>query len=239
MAMTPSIHGRDRSLYVWMAVFIPVVVLIGFARSYYLKGFFGTPALPSLLVHFHGAVMTAWVVLFMTQVWLISSRRTKVHQRLGIGGALLAALVACVGTVTGIFAAARELPSDPPPLVFLAIPLGDMLVFAILITVAFYYRRRLETHKRLMLLATMSLLTAAIGRIPFEFILTGGPLVFFGLTDLCILACVAFDSIRNRRVHPAFLWGTLFLFASQPLRILLSGTNAWLRFAAMLVELTR
>ena len=84
MATIPRAHARDRSLYVWMAVFIPVVVLIGFARTYYLKGFFGTPSLPSLLVHFHGAVMTAWVVLFMTQVWLISSRRTKVHQRLGI-----------------------------------------------------------------------------------------------------------------------------------------------------------
>ncbi|HKY30561.1 MAG TPA: hypothetical protein VJM12_21700 [Pyrinomonadaceae bacterium] len=239
MVTIPRTHVRDRSLYVWMAVFIPVVVLIGFARTYYLKGFFGTPALPSLLVHFHGAVMTAWVVLFMTQVWLVSSRRTKVHQRLGIGGALLAALVVCVGTVTAVYSAARETPSDHPPLVFLAIPLGDMLVFAILIGIALYYRRWLETHKRLMLLATMSLLTAAIGRIPFDFILKGGPLVFFGLTDLCMLACVAFDSIRNRRVHPAFLWGTLFVIASQPLRVLLAGTSAWLRFAAMLVDLTK
>jgi hypothetical protein len=241
MAISQGIQRsvRDRRLYTWVAVFIPVVVLIGFARTYYLKGLFGTPALPSLLVHFHGVVMTSWVLLFIAQVWLVSSRRTKVHQRLGIGGAILAALVVCVGVITAIFAAARGEPSDPPPLVFLAIPLGDMFVFAVLVGLALYYRRWLETHKRLMLLASLTVLSAAIARIPLEFIATGGPLVFFGLTDLCILACVAFDSIRNRRLHPAFLWGTLFIIASQPLRILLSGTNGWLRFAAMLVELTK
>lgn len=241
MAISQGIQrsGRDRRLYTWVAVFIPVLVLIGFARTYYLKSFFGTPALPGLLVHFHGVVMTSWVVLFIAQVWLVSSRRTKVHQRLGIGGAVLAGLVVCVGILTAIFAAARGGPSDPSALAFLAIPLFDMFVFAVLVGLALYYRRRLQTHKRLMLLASLSILTAAIARFPIDFIEPGRPLVFFGLTDLCILACVAFDTIRNRRLHPAFLWGTLFIIASQPLRLSLSGTDSWLRFAALLVNLTK
>jgi hypothetical protein len=238
MAIEPSIHrsGKDRRLYTWVAVFIPIIVLAGFARTYYLRGLFGTPALPGLLVHLHGIVMTSWVVLFVAQVWLVAARRTRLHQRLGVWGAILAALVLIVGVVTAISAAARGSSSDPPPLQFLVVPLGDMLVFAILIGTALCFRRRLDIHKRLMLLAAVNLLTPAIARIPLHFIETGGPPVFFGLTDLCVLACVAFDTIKHRRLHPVFVWGTLLIVASQPLRLMLAGTDAWMRFATWLVR---
>jgi len=238
MAIDPTMHrsGRDRRLYIWMAVFIPIIVLAGFARTYYLKGFFGAPALPGLLVHLHGIVMTSWVALFVTQVWLVASRRTRLHQRLGVLGAILAGLVLVVGVLTAISAAARGASPGPPALQFLVIPLGDMLVFASLIGTALYFRRRMEIHKRLMLLAAVNLLTPAIARIPLHFIQIGGPLVFFGLTDLCVLAGVAFDTVKHRRLHPAFLWGTLIVFASQPLRLLLAGTDAWMRFASWLVS---
>lgn len=238
MAIDPTIHrgGRDRRLYTWMTVFIPIIVLAGFARTYYLKGFFGTPALPGLLVHLHGIVMTSWVALFVTQVWLVASRRTRLHQRLGVLGAILAVLVLFVGILTAISAAARGASPGPPPLQFLVIPLGDMLVFAVLIGTALYFRRRMEIHKRLMLLAAVNLLTPAIARIPLHFIEIGGPLVFFGLTDLCVLGGVAFDTVKHRRLHPAFLWGTLLVVASQPLRLLLAGTDVWMRFASWLVS---
>jgi hypothetical protein len=55
------------------------------------------------------------------------------------------------------------------------------------------------------------------------------------LTDLFLIACVAIDTVRHRKLHPAFLWGTLLVILSQPLRILLSGTNAWIQFATWLV----
>jgi uncharacterized membrane protein YozB (DUF420 family) len=223
-------------LYAWVAFFIPIIVLAGFARSYYLKGLFDTPALPGLLVHLHGLVMTSWVALFVAQVWLVASRRTRVHQRLGVLGALLAALLIVVGYVTAVSAAARGASPGPTALQFLVVPIFDLLVFAILIGTALYYRRRLETHKRLMLLAAVNLLTPAIARIPLHFIETGGPLAFFGLTDLCVLACVAYDTVKHCRLHPVFLWGTLLIIASQPLRLMLAGTDAWIRFATWLVS---
>lgn len=237
MAANPDVQrsGRDRRLYTWFAILMPIIVLLGFARTYYLKGFFETPAIPGLLIHLHGAVMTSWVVLFMVQVWLVSSRRVRVHQRLGKIGAVLALLVLVVGITTAISAAARGATPGPPPLQFLAIPLGDMLVFAILIGTALYFRRRMEIHKRLMLLGAVNLLTPAIARIPLAFILNGGPIVFFGLTDLCLMACVAWDTIKHRKLHPAFLWGTLLVILSQPLRILLSATDVWMQFATWLV----
>lgn len=241
VAIESSIHrsGKGHRLYIWVAVFIPIIVLTGFARTYYLKGLFGTPALPGLLVHLHGIVMTSWVALFVAQVWLVAAHRTKLHQRLGVWGAVLAALVVLVGVITAISAAARGSSPGPPPLQFLVIPLGDLLVFAILVGTALYFRRRMDLHKRLMLLAAVSLLPPAIARIPLQFIATGGPLVFFGLADLCVLACVVFDTVKYRRLHPAFLWGTLLIVASQPLRLLLSSTDVWMRFAASLVGLAR
>jgi len=241
MAATPRLPTRinDRRLYILAAILTPLIVLAGFARTYYLKPFFNTPDLAGRIVHLHGIVMTAWVVLFVTQISLVATRRTKIHQRLGVLGGVLAALVVIVGVLTALYAAARGASPGPPALSFLIIPLGDMLVFSILIGLALYYRRKLDVHKRLMLLAAITLLTPAIARIPFNFIINGGPLVFFGLTDLCLLACVAFDTFKHRRLHPVFLWGTVFVIAMQPLRLLLAGTDAWMGFAAALVRLVK
>jgi hypothetical protein len=97
MAMDQSIHrsNKERRLYTWAAVVIVLIVLTGFARTYYLKGVFGTPALPGL-VHLHGIVMTLWVAFFVVQVRLIAEHRTDLHRRLGVLGGLLAGVVVVV-----------------------------------------------------------------------------------------------------------------------------------------------
>jgi hypothetical protein len=230
---------NDRRLYILAAIVTPLIVLAGFARTYYLKPFFNTPDLPGRIVHLHGIVMTTWVLLFITQVSLVATRRTRVHQRLGIAGGVLAALVVIVGVLTALFAAARGHTPGPPALAFLVVPLGDMLVFSVLIGLALYFRRKLQVHKRLMLLAAINLLTPAIARIPLSFIANGGPLAFFGLTDLVLLAFVAYDTVKHRRLHPVFLWGSIFIIAMQPLRLLLAGTSVWMNFAAALVALVK
>ena len=229
-----QIHHRgnkERSLYTWVAVLIPILVLVGFAPTYYLRSLFGRPTL-SVLVHLHGIVMTSWIALFIVQVRLVAAHRVKLHRRLGVIGIFLTALVIMVGTITAISAAARG--SGPgPPLVFLAIPLGDILVFAILAGISLYFRRRTDIHKRLMLLAALSILGAAIGRFPLEFFQT--PRGFFGLIDICVIACVAYDTVKNHKLHQAFALGALLIIVSQPLRLMLSGTEAWMQFASWLV----
>lgn len=86
-----------------------------------------------------------------------------------------------------------------------------------------------------MLLATLGILTAAIARLPLDFIRHGGLLTFFGLVDLLILGCLAIDTVRQQRLHPAFGWGATVTIVSQPLRVWLAGTPAWLNFAGWLV----
>lgn len=228
--------GVERHFYAWGAATIVLTAFGGFARTYYLKGAFGTPSL-SALVHAHAAVMSAWVILFVTQTRLIAARRTDLHRRLGVIGAVLMALIVAIGVPTAIESARRGMTiPGMSPLMFLVLPLGTVFVFAILAGFAIFYRRRSDFHKRLMLLATLSILTPAIARIPWETFRAAGPPLFIALTDVFVLAFVAYDTARNRRLHPAFGWGTLFLFASQPLRILLAHTAAWTQFATWLTQ---
>jgi hypothetical protein len=239
MSVTARVDGRhsERRFFLLVAVLFPLVVLGGFGRTYYLKPFFAAPPVPSALVHLHGLLMTAWILLFMTQVWLVSSRRVKTHQRLGIGGALLGALLIPVGLVTAVAAAkygSASTPPNIPPLVFMVVPLADMAVFAMLFGAALYYRRRPADHKRLILLTIVNFLPPAIGRLPIGVIAAAGPLAFFGIPDLLAITLLVIDTRRNGRLNKAFLYGTLLLVASHPLRLMLGGTAMWMRFATSL-----
>jgi hypothetical protein len=224
----------ERTFYTWAAVVAALVVFAGFARTYYLKGAFGTPDL-STLKHLHGFVMTAWFTLFLVQVRLVATGRTRIHRKLGVAGAVVAVLVLVVGTATALLAAKNGATPGPPPLVFLAIPLGDMLVFLTLVSAALLYRKRPEYHKRLMLLGSLGILTAAIARIPLDFLQAGGLPAFFAATDVLILAFAAADTVKNRRLHPAMLAGVLVIVGSQVARFLIAGTPQWMSFARWLV----
>jgi hypothetical protein len=235
-ARTKTAVGRhDRLFYTGMSIAMVIAVFVGFAPSYYLKDYFGRPPLLPL-VHVHGLVFTTWIVLFFVQTVLIASHRVSVHRRLGIAGAALAALLVMVGVATAVGFARRNVASGgTATLAFLATPFGDMLVFAILATAGLLYRRRPETHKRLMLVATIGLLDAAISRWPLA-ILRRGPVAFFLVTDLFVLAGVCYDLASRRRIHPAYVWSGLLLMISQPVRLAISHTDAWLALAGKLVR---
>jgi FtsH-binding integral membrane protein len=149
-----------------------------------------------------------------------------------VAGAVLAALVVVVGTMTAVGRAAEGAgPLGVPPLSFLAVPFFDMVVFTGLAATGLWYRRRADVHKRLLTLATIALLGAPIARLPFGAQVVGLPGVF-ALADLFLVACIAYDITTLRRVHPATIWGGLAIVVSQPLRLAISGTGLWLGFAA-------
>jgi len=236
--MPTGIAGRrrERFFYIGIAIVIVGVVFGGFARTYFLRPYFTTQPLMPLL-HLHGIVFTSWLVLYFTQTILIAAKRTDIHRRLGVAGAVIAVLMILIGTTTAIIRAQQgATPAEGiPPLVFLVIPLADMLVFAILIGAGFYFRRQPDVHKRLMLLATISILAAAIARLPFAF-LQAGPPAFFGVTDLFVAACLLYDLISRGRIHRATALGGLLIVASQPIRLMVGSTDAWIAFATWLTQ---
>ena len=229
--VTAGGRSRDRRFFTGMAIAAALTVFIGFAPTYYLSSAFGGRPLTTL-VHVHGAVATAWILLFLTQTSLIAARRTDLHRRLGVAGAILAVLLLVVGYLTARRGATP--PGGPPPLAFLAVPIGTLVVFAILVGAGLAQRRRSETHKRLMLLATIAILTPAIARM--RFIGEGGPPVAIGGTCLFVVACLVYDRLAHGRVHPAFLWGGIFVMVTLPARFALGQTDAWLAVARWLTE---
>lgn len=221
-----------------MSLAIAATVFAGFSRTWFLRPYFAQvqPLIPLLVIH--GIIFTSWIVLFVAQTSLVAARRTRTHMRLGIAGGVIACLLVIVGTVTAII---RSQGPSPVPginaLTFLTIPLGDMLVFSILIGGAFYFRYKADVHKRLMLLGTIAMLPAAVARLPFAFIPQYGPLAFYGLSDLFIIPCLIFDLITRGRPHRATMFGALLLVLTQPLRIMIGGTHGWLVFAGWLTKL--
>ena len=217
-----------------MAITAAAAVVGGFGPTYYFKRWSGTPPLSSLL-HLHGALFTSWLVLLITQIALVAARRTDVHRRLGIAGGALAVVMTVLAYIVSIDAARRG--STIPGMsaeAFMAIPMATVAVFPALVGAALWFRRRSDVHKRLMLLATAELIVAGVARLPV--ISTSGPLAFFGVSDLFLVAMAIYDIRTLGRVHRATLWGGAFLLLSQVVRVLLTGLPAWESMARALIN---
>jgi hypothetical protein len=227
-ARTRASLQNDRLFYSGMAVAMILTVFVGFAQSYFLKSYFGGRPL-GMLVHVHGAASTAWLLLFFTQTALVAARRTDIHRKLGLAGAALAVVLLILGIATAIAAfRAGRTPPGWDPRSHLVMPFWTIGTFALFVGIAIIYRKQPETHKRLMLLATIAMLTPAIGRLP---IISGlGYGVYFAIQDLFVLAGVVYDFASRRRVHPAYIWGGLFIIIMQPMRLFISQTPLWLAF---------
>jgi hypothetical protein len=223
---------RDRRFFTGFALVLFATVLAGFARTYYFNELGSSPFILTPALHWHGAVFSAWMVLLVVQTTLIASRQVKLHRRLGVVGAVLAAAMVLLGIYVAVSRTAdgTMLDRGVPPLVFLAVPVVGMVVFACLMGAALYFRKQPAIHKRLVMLATLELVTAGISRLPL--VEGWGPPGFFGVTDLFIVALIVYDLLTLRRVHKATMWGALFLVASQPARLVIGGTAVWLSFAA-------
>jgi len=232
---------RDRLFYGGIAIALALTVFCGFAPTFYLRLFSGAPKTTisgrpfTTLVGIHAALFTGWVTLFIVQTALVAGRRVRVHQRLGVAGAFLAGSMIVVGTLLAVeSAAAGAAPPGVDPLAFLAIPMGDILLFACFVVAALRLRRDREAHKRLMLLAYVSLMAAAVARLPG--VLPLGPLAFYGLAFLFVAAGVVHDLATRGRLHPVYLWGGAAYILAVPLRLLISGTGAWRTVAVFLTR---
>jgi hypothetical protein len=191
---------------------------------------YGAPVLPAL-VHIHGILFTLWILLLTVQTSLVALRRTDLHRRVGIGGAILAGLMTVLAFYTSVGAVQR----GTFDIGFLVVAMGTVVVFPVLVGTALFYRRQSETHKRLMLIATAELVGAGFIRWPV--IRDWGALGAFVATDLAIVAPLfIYDIVVHHRVYPATTMGGLFLIASQALRMAIGGTETWLGFARWLTS---
>lgn len=238
-SVLPRRGNLDHRFFGIAAAVVIVAVLIGFGPTFYLKPFFDSAPIARWVVYLHGFVMAAWVLLFTVQVYFISSKKIKLHQKLGWLGVGLAVFVFVTGMVVTVTAAkygTASAPANIPPLEFMIVPFGDMIVFAILFGAAVYYRKNSPNHKRLILLTMINFIPPAIARFPGGLTNTYGPLWFYGVPTVIVIALIALDTWYNRKLNKVFLFAGIFLIAAMWIRLPLSSTGTWLSFAQWMVS---
>lgn len=217
----------ERRFYMGMIIALAAVVFVGFAPSFYLRGVFAGGRALTPLLYVHGIIFSTWIALLATQSTLISFRRPDVHRKLGLLALVLASAMVVLGSATALTLAARLLHGHGATAAARAsLALLDLPVFAGLVVAAVLLRHRPQAHKRLMLLATVSLIGAAINRLPLPAELAGQYAKFL-LADLFCLALIAWDLISATRIHVATLAGTAAIVLDQIAQASLSQSGLW------------
>jgi hypothetical protein len=224
----------ERRFYQWMVTAVLAMIVLGFARSFFLRPFFPAVHAPKeIFFYLHGAVFTLWLALLFTQVTLVGSGNVALHRRLGVAGFVLVPLMIVLGAVGGAIAAHRPggfIDIPVPPLEFLVVPYADLVVFGAFALSALALRAHPQAHKRLMLLAVIAIAEAGIARWPFEPYVSTPPLAMWTTATL-VIPLIAWDFYSRRGIHPATAVGALVLVAEGPVRDAISHTGWWLAFA--------
>ena len=235
-ALVSSQRRFDRRFYIGSSLVFFALMFWAFARTYFLKLVFNTPVLTPL-VHIHGVVMTGWAVLLVIQTSLVVANRVQWHRRLGTFGGMWAILVVVLGSTTTLHAAAREVREHSEKAAFQVAVLGlellQMFLFATLVGAAVLLRHRTDYHKRLMLLTSACMLPSIISRLPFN--IHGFQSILFYVA-LFVIGAICIDTVRNRRLHPAFGWGAPLILISLEVAVLVSETQWWHAFGTTLVS---
>jgi hypothetical protein len=250
-----SIAGTTATgrFYVWMAAICVLIAFGGFAPTYWLQLVPGTFIGPALL-HVHGLLFSAWTLLLLVQARHVAQGRMAAHRAFGMAGISLATALVFTGLAATILSLNAQLAGGygDRARAFSILPVSAITLFAGFFIAAIANIRRPEWHKRLMLLATISLLQAAMARVFFVLIAGGGPgrrpglgpppplaigIVPSLLLELLIVAGIVYDWRTRGRPHPAWLAGGAIMTAVILLRGPIGGTAAWLAIANALAHI--
>ena len=226
--------------YIAMALFMLAVALTGFAGTFIAplgQGRFEAPP----IVFIHGGLFFTWVLLFVVQPSLIGRGAYGLHKALGVFGLCLAVAMAASGLGVGVWATTRDLAAG----------IGDVAVstlvgtctamglFLGLVIAGVAFRHRPETHKRLMLLATIAVLWPAWFRFRHYFPGVPHPEIVFAvvMADSLILICMLRDRLELGRIHPVYLWVGSFIIAEHVLEAALFDSPPWRLVAYGLYDL--
>ena len=238
-ALSKPVGRTSEHLFFWgMSALIALVVFVGFARTYYLAGLFSAKPLPAPIVHIHGAVFTCWIALLIVQTSLVGTGHTRIHRQLGLIGLILAPLVVILGILVAgeMLERTAVIPGFNSAQIF-AVALSEVAGFAVPVFFAFRLRRRPDLHKRLILIATIAMMTAGFGRWPIAFLLHK-PLPAMLAAFTLFVPMIAFDWLSTRRLHRVTLMGSAWVIFIELSGFAVGHTAAWQALAAHIRSLT-
>jgi hypothetical protein len=235
----------DRFFYtVTGAIFLALTVL-GF-QNYIFGGkhFNGSPIEAPIVttVLLHSLAVFAWYILFFVQSLLVSTRNRRLHMQLGWSVLAVGSMIA----VTGPLVAIRSTRSntfgavvfDWPGPQFLLIMLTEIALFVTFAAIGVANRKRPRVHRPMMLLASLSLLSGATGRIPLVNAVFGyhtwkalfGPVIVLGA--LLLLA----RSLMTRSLDRELAFGYTTLALATVIASGLAGTDMWSHWAGVILK---
>jgi hypothetical protein len=241
-----------RGFYVWISAACALIAFAGFAPTFWLQLAPGTFVGSSLLIT-HGILFSAWPLFLLWQTTLVSSGRTALHRASGVAGVSLATAMMCTGfaVANAVLATRLSAGMGDAARAFHIVTMSILVLFGAFVAIAIATVKRPDIHKRMMLLATITILPPAIARLLFAVSVGIGPGLRPGngpprsvesvmssalIADALILICILYDLRTRGRPHPALLIGGGVLLAVQLLRIPLSVTPGWYAIADWLAR---
>jgi hypothetical protein len=206
-----TVRGRVRLFFPAVAAVLFGVLLVGFAKTFFLRSLFEVPPIPAYL-YVHGALLTTWYALVLAQTCLVAARRTDLHRRLGVA----AVAVACVVVPISAYVVVRYVPralARGRDLDFIrGLVVGDslgLLLFAVLVAAGIFFRPRTDVHKRLMIASCFTIYGPVFARfdVVYGWFRVPDPLTAF----LPLFVLGAYDLIVASRLHRATMWIAVLL----------------------------
>ena len=247
MTAKPAAPARSSAgwFYMWFGVFCAVLTFGAFAPTFLIPAAIGRFSAPAIL-SIHGVLFLAWPVFFALQAFWAASGRIERHRLLGLAGVALATAMACVG-IAALASALHDWSEkgyEAQGRAVTVIAFSGLLLFTIFVAAALANVRRPEIHKRLMLLATISIMQASVGRILFTIVAARAapfsrPGMFeppdpsiatashFVAAALLIASAAAYDWRVRGRPHPVTLLGGAGILIVIALRTQVIDTPLW------------
>ena len=232
-----------------MALACAAVAFLGFAPTYWLplahRTFSGSP-----VIHLHGLLFFTWSLYFVIQTWLAASGRIANHRSIGLIGVSIATAMTMMGFLASVHVMTQSaaIGQADAGIAFSIVPLSGIAFFAAVFALAIANIRRPEVHKRLMLLAGISILDAAVARWFLTFLAPPGPpgpppvpvtIAPAFVAYLLLVIAMVQDRRTTGRVHPVYICGGIALLAVKVLNWPVSTTSAWHSLAGGILALAQ
>jgi uncharacterized membrane protein len=237
-------HRWDRNFFLLFMLAALIATGFGFYPS--VTGRFNGQAdyVAPLVLQLHVFTVVGWLCLLSLQVLLIRTGRPRLHQRLGLLGAVLVPAMVVTAVGAEVFSQRFYSTTDPENLRFFISPLSSMVLFAVFAVLAILQRRQPATHKRLILLATTVVLVAAYNRWWGEELYErfgdghAGMIIHnYAGIDLLLILLVAYDWITRRRIQSVYQWGVPVIFGTQLIATFIYHSEAWPGIVRRIIEL--
>lgn len=226
------------SFFMGMGIVGFLAVFIGFGKTLppAIRDF-TTP----VLLYIHGGFAFGWLCLFFIQATLVRYNNFKVHKILGVLGIFIAIGTALTMLPAGVYDVQKDLNNGLGEAAYSNMVgiTTSAIMFLSLVVCGILNRNSSQTHKQLMLLATILLLWPAWFRIRHYFPTVPRPDIWFSLVlpySLIIISWI-WDIYANRKLHPVLGWVGAFIIAEQTFETIMFDSLAWRLLGKEIFEL--